>query len=225
MAIDSKIMGQAKDVAIPCSIFVEWTVTLSVPSLEADDDKAPSSPVVTTAAFYVRQGHEGLWWSDTQGVGDNPQQKIPGIQWNIVYQVSPGFYVDYGAKSSLSGNYNKVRMVQDRTYGVTLFVLDHAGKHIEALVEKNQWVLDEGAVLTPVIPNVTAGMEYLSLKPSPRPSGESSTLFCPENLGRKEQQPSDCWPSLQESSRASSSVSNPSSQPQFVMVPTSSLGR
>lgn len=172
LVIDSKISA-GKDTPAPMSIYLDWEVELHEPSLEADSPKATS--VECQESFYARSSNVGLWWKDEAG-GDDPRSVIPGIQLDVVYRSGSKRFVSFvDSAGGTLGNFDRFRLVQHPTHGITLFVVDYAGKDIENTADKNYWILEKGDILVPEPKNSLTGLEHLrtpSLFASfgPRPS-------------------------------------------------------
>lgn len=149
-------------------MFVDWQVKLSVPSLEGEVPHQAAT-IRTSVAFYARNSNVGLWYKDDGG--DDPRPVIPGIRFNVVYRTELPFYLDM--PDQVSGNYDKVMMTNDPQHGVTLWIVDHKGKTISSKPNKNQWILSEQTILSPIVPEIRAGMEFLSLRPSTAQSVQS----------------------------------------------------
>lgn len=156
---------------IPLTVYVDWDVTLSVPSLEGDAG-------VATGAIVAK--HAG-WLSKTEGgiLGGNdisdPNFFFPGIQGEVVYRLKNKVFVSFAGdattvhKEDFSGNFDRVmRHVWksgDPPNVVThnkLYFCDYSGNPIHnKCKDHNYWVLEEGDVLTPEPKNESSGSQFL----------------------------------------------------------------
>lgn len=178
LVIDSKV-GVAKDVAAPLSIYLDWEVELSEPSLEGVTSKG-STPECK-ANFYLRSSNVGLWWKDGAG-GDDPRLQIPGIAFNVTYRIGSKRFAwmgTEGAADEVIGSFDKVMLTNDPTHGVTLWVVNYEGVPLTAKSAKNIFFLEKGDILVPEPKNLTAGLEHLQLTRSQERSGPKPELSCP----------------------------------------------
>lgn len=183
VVVDSKVVGTSSG-EIPMSVYLDWWVTLLEPSLEQAEGES-NAPIVAEKSFYLRASNVGLWWKDDAG-GDDPRTAIPGIQFNQMYRLPSKRFVDFTDTTATGdeqiGSFDRVRMTNDATHGVTLWVVDYNGKDIPSKPSKNQWFLERGDVLHPEAPpNLQRGAQYLcrpllkkSCAPKPRPLSMSS---------------------------------------------------
>lgn len=179
LVIDSAVSG-GKDVKCPLSVYIDWEVVLMEPSLEA---VVKAAPLEVGANFYCRSSNVGLWWKDGTG-GDDPREKIPGLQFNQVYKAGSKRFMDLGSGADrVAGNWDRFILVNDATHGVTLAPVDYSGKTLLAAAAYNIFVLEKGDVLIPVAENSTVGLQYLqstqSLPAFGRRQGPSSGLCSP----------------------------------------------
>lgn len=183
--IDSTPQGGTASAEMPVSIWLEWSVTLSEPSLESHNK---SSLIVAQNNFYIRSSNVGLWWRDSSG-GDDPRSQIPGIQFDVVYQLTSKRFVDFtdGTTETL-GSFDKVLLSNDTVHGVTLWVVDYSNKPIKGTGTKNVWVIEKGDTLTPLPGNSQVGLEHRwqrpltsPYEPRPGPSSNPSPPLFPES--------------------------------------------
>lgn len=155
---------------VPITVYMEWEVELSVPSLESKTKEAGA--IVVGVDFYTRSTNPGFWFKDGPG-GDDPRSKIPGIQFDVVYQSKSKSYIQW---SSSAGNYDKFILVNDPVHGVTFTAVGFDRKPIVEVAKLNQWVLEKGQPLFPTPENVQVGLEFvctqnqLSRLSSPKPA-------------------------------------------------------
>lgn len=157
VVIESKVTGLGS-AQVPLTVYCDWEVDFYVPSLERAEGGGTGSLVVG-ATFYTRKSNVGLWWKDTAG-GDDPRTKIPNIEFDVTYQTKQKFYLSYNK----AGNFDKFRMVNDATHGVTLAPVAPDGTIIIEQTEQNQYVFEKGDVLTPVPTLNSVGAEFLCRK-------------------------------------------------------------
>lgn len=157
VVIESKVTGLA-NAAVPLTVYCDWEVDFYVPSLEKGESGTTGSLVVQST-FFTRASNVGLWWSRSAG-GDDPRSKIPGIEFDVTYRTKQKYYLSY----SKAGNFDKFRMVNDVTHGVTLAPVDPDGKVLVEKTDIDQYVFEKGDVLTPVPTLNSVGVEYLCHK-------------------------------------------------------------
>lgn len=149
---------------VPMTIYVDWEVDFSVPSLESSTHEA--GVLICQKNFYTRSSKVGLWWEDGSG-GDDPRTAVPGIEFDKFYQSKNKFYLDF---TDEAGNYDTWVLVNDQAHGVTFAPVGRNGKPIVKTTSKNQWAMEKGDVLTPLAENRLAGAEFLCI---PTPSAPS----------------------------------------------------
>lgn len=171
LAVESKVNGGNAS-TVPVSVYCDWDVTLSYPSLEGDAADATGAVRVVKDA-YIRQNHFGLWYKDTTG-GDEPRTIAPGIQPNVVYRAKSKRFAgllasDLPAGEALtpnptaptSGSFDRFMYATSATPGWTLWLCDYNGKPFTAKGDKNYWILEDGDILTPEPKSFSIGSQYL----------------------------------------------------------------
>lgn len=159
LAVDSAIsVGTSQKV--PVTVYVDWAAVLSEPSIEGYAPNG-SGDLTVNAGLYGRTENTGLWFRDTPG-GDDPRSVIPGIQFDVVYRLQSKRYANL-----VSGhiNFDKVVLKNDKTHGVTLFVVGYDNKHIDSKFESNCWVIESGDTLRSEATSLNqTGSEFLCLQ-------------------------------------------------------------
>nr|UHS71735.1 MAG: putative capsid protein [Permutotetraviridae sp.] len=154
IVVESRVQG-VNSQAVPLTVYCDWEVDFFVPSLEKGEGGGQGALIVG-ATFYSRKSNVGLWWKDGAG-GDDPRTKIPNIEFDVTYQTKQKYYLSYVK----AGNFDKFRMVNDSTHGITLAPVSPEGDIVIEVTDVNQYVFEKGDVLTPV-PNLNSvGAEYL----------------------------------------------------------------
>lgn len=171
LGIDSRITSPTNQ-AVPVSIYADWSVELMVPSLEEEEGQILE--LIANSSFYCRNGHPGLWYDQGSVQQDDPRGAIPGIQFDIIYELSSSFYCEFTTEG---GNYWEVIMVNDKDHGITLAPIDPSSRKPVIEVAKNDegklWVFRAGTKLTPVRGEVMKGLEFLCRTPLSGPLGKS----------------------------------------------------
>lgn len=157
LAVDSQVSAGSGQ-KCPVTVYVDWDVTLHSPSLESDPG-SNAGPIATLASLYGRSQNVGLWHHDGAG-GDDPRTVILGIKFDVTYRLKNKVFFNVPVEP---GNYDRVRLVNHKTHGITLFMVDFAGKVIEEKPATNCWLIEKGDILVPEeVPN-QVGLEYLCL--------------------------------------------------------------
>lgn len=141
---------------VPLTIYMDWDVELSVPSLEVKT-KEGAGAIILKSNFYTRTSNPGFWYRDSGG-GDDPRPMAPGIQFDVVYQAKSKSYIDFG---DVAGSFDRFIMVNDSVHGVTFTAVGMDNKPIISVTKKNQWVLEKGQPLYPVPENTVTGLEFI----------------------------------------------------------------
>lgn len=178
LIIDSSISA-GTNVKAPMSIYLDWEVELSEPALEVE---APQVVTLTARShFYARASNVGLWYKDSTG-GDDPRSELPGIQFNVVYRLGSKRFYWVGADATEElGNFDKVKLVNDATHGITLAICDYNGKEILVPAVKNIFMIEKGDVLVPEQENRVVGLEYLQCRTSNEKSGPKPKQSCEQS--------------------------------------------
>lgn len=166
LGIDSKVVSPMNQ-PVPVSVYADWSVELSVPSLEEDEERR--TELISNRAFYCRAGHPGLWFDQGGPTGevpmDDPRTAIPGIQFDQIYELDAPFYCEF---TTLGGNFWEVMLINDKDHGITLAPVDPSTNKPLVEVAKNDesklWVWRSGTRL--VLSNkgnLQVGSEFLSL--------------------------------------------------------------
>lgn len=161
LMVDSKIrVGNGQQA--PITVFVDWECSLSEPSVETDY-KDPTGAVRATENLYGRSANVGLWFKDGPG-GDDPRSVIPGIGFDVVYRLQSKRFCNF---ITSPGNYDRLKLVNDKTHGVTLAVLSYDSKPIFENFSTNCWMIEKGDDLIPEAPSENRiGWEFFCHQPT-----------------------------------------------------------
>lgn len=190
---------------VPLTIYCDWAVDLSVPSLEGH--ASTGGALVVQQNFFSKKSTVGLWFTANGTDHDDPRPGIPGLEFDRTYETRKDYFFSFD--NSRDGNFNRFKLVNDPTHGVTLAPVSPDGKTVIDKSTTDQWGPAKGETFTPIPLLEERGSEFLCRSREPAPafslkkignnlpnfdkdlsrfstSGTSSTRACPGTSERSD---------------------------------------
>lgn len=160
VAIESQVSATTTQ-KIPMTVYCDWTVEFSEPSLEGSPEKV-SGTVTAANAMYSRNKYMGIWADDKF---TDPRTNFPGVVADQKYKLQNSKFLGFPEQAGSFDTF--ILQIEDvenaRRYAMLPVGFD--GKAITEGTDKNYWVIEKGDRMTPVFDakNLRVGQEYLFL--------------------------------------------------------------